>query len=253
MITGGGIGYEAVKDVVEGGEYVVEKVFCANRNRVELIRLADGRRLVLKRFKRPNVINRLAYRWLRGSKARRSYEHSARLRALGFDSPAPFAWADYRAAGQVVGGWYASEYVDAPTLGDMVPWSEIGRLDYAMRYEREFRDFPPFAVKLMRSGVRQKDFNRANFLVVKKADGTPAYSMVDVNRVSFGKTPTAVAIADSWRRFGCNKRLTMRFTLLTAEELGISIGRVRAGLKKHFRRMGLRSAFKEFKRKLRNP
>lgn len=48
---------------------------------------ADGNKLAVKRFQRPDPLRAVIYTFFRRSKARRSYEHAERLRALGIDSP----------------------------------------------------------------------------------------------------------------------------------------------------------------------
>lgn len=48
------------------------------------------------------------YTFFRRSKARRSYEHAVRLRALGIDSPEPIAWSEYRRHGLLSDTYYVS-------------------------------------------------------------------------------------------------------------------------------------------------
>lgn len=71
------------------------EVLHAGRNTIKAFE-AEGERLVVKRFKRPNLLRAVIYTFFRRSKARRSYEHAVRLRALGVDSPEPVAWSEYR-------------------------------------------------------------------------------------------------------------------------------------------------------------
>ena len=74
------------------------EVLHAGRNTIKAFE-AEGERLVVKRFKRPNLLRAVIYTFFRRSKARRSYEHAVRLRALGVDSPEPVAWSEYRRRG----------------------------------------------------------------------------------------------------------------------------------------------------------
>lgn len=54
------------------------EVLHAGRNTIKAFE-AEGERLVVKRFKRPNLLRAVIYTFFRRSKARRSYEHAVRL------------------------------------------------------------------------------------------------------------------------------------------------------------------------------
>ena len=67
-----------------------------------------GERLVVKRYKRPNVFNRFMYSFFRKNKACRAYEHALRLRGMGFDTPEPVAWSEYRKGGLIADAYFVS-------------------------------------------------------------------------------------------------------------------------------------------------
>ena len=78
---------------------------------------ADGNKLAVKRFQRPDPLRAVIYTFFRRSKARRSYEHAERLRALGIDSPEPVAWSEYRRHGLLCDSYYVCRRSDyAPPL-----------------------------------------------------------------------------------------------------------------------------------------
>ncbi len=60
------------------GEYSPVKTFCNNRNKVDLASL-DGKPVVVKKYKRTNLLTGIIYTFFRKSKARRAYEHALRL------------------------------------------------------------------------------------------------------------------------------------------------------------------------------
>ena len=74
------------------------EVLHTGRNTIKAFEV-EGERLAVKRFKRPNLLRAVIYTFFRRSKARRSYEHAVRLRALGVDSPEAVAWSEYRRHG----------------------------------------------------------------------------------------------------------------------------------------------------------
>ena len=60
------------------------EVLHAGRNTIKAFE-AEGERLVVKRFKRPNLLRAVIYTFFRRSKARRSYEHAVRLHEKGIE------------------------------------------------------------------------------------------------------------------------------------------------------------------------
>ena len=63
------------------GNYTPDVVFCNKRNVVEKVTVA-GEEFVVKRYKRPILINRIIYCFFRKSKARRAYEYAVELLPL---------------------------------------------------------------------------------------------------------------------------------------------------------------------------
>lgn len=115
------------------------EVLHAGRNTIKAFE-AEGERLVVKRFKRPNLLRAVIYTFFRRSKARRSYEHAVRLRALGVDSPELVAWSEYRRRGLLCDSYYVSRRSDytplsqttarfpaAGTLPVLEAFAQIGR------------------------------------------------------------------------------------------------------------------------------
>ena len=47
-------------------------------------------------------------RQIRKNKARRAYEHALRLRGMGFDTPEPVAWSEYRKDGLIADTYFVS-------------------------------------------------------------------------------------------------------------------------------------------------
>ena len=68
----------------------------------------------IKSFRRPNFIKSAIYGWLRPSKARRSYEYSLRLLALGVATPQPYAFIeDLSAIHTLRRSYYISRQLDS--------------------------------------------------------------------------------------------------------------------------------------------
>lgn len=163
----------SIKNFDAKGKLLVD----GKRNQIRLFDL-DGETMAVKSFKVPNIINRVAYRYFRKSKAQRSFEYAERLLKLGIGTPAPIAFAE--AEGAFYGkSFYACSYVN---------------------YDLEFRDlvdnplyaddteilkaFTVFTFNMHEKGVHFLDHSPGNTLIKKSGD-TYEFYLVDLNRMEF--------------------------------------------------------------------
>ena len=70
------------------------KVIYDARNQIRLLTASDGTETCIKRFHAPRLLNRYIYRYLRDSKAKRSYENGLYLLAHGVGTPEPIAYIE---------------------------------------------------------------------------------------------------------------------------------------------------------------
>lgn len=139
-----------------------------------------GERLVVKRFKRPGLVQGIVYGLLRKSKARRAYEHAVRLHTLGFDSPRPVAWIEYRRRGRLADSYFIS------LRSDFAPLSDVTGCFPSPETLPVLDAFAQFAARLHEAGVVHEDFNHGNILY----RGDPAskcyrFQLIDINRMRF--------------------------------------------------------------------
>ena len=78
---------KCIENFQEGGEKLVN----GDRNEIKLFKCENGLILNIKSFKVPNLINQVAYKHFRKSKARRSFEYAQKLQELGIGTPDPIA------------------------------------------------------------------------------------------------------------------------------------------------------------------
>ena len=119
---------------------------------------ADGNKLAVKRFQRPDPLRAVIYTFFRRSKARRSYEHAERLRALGIDSPEPVAWSEYRRHGLLCDSYYVCR------RSDYAPLSQATNRFPAPDTLPVLEAFARFAAELHAKGIEHEDFNHGNIL-----------------------------------------------------------------------------------------
>ncbi len=173
-------GYERYSDFIHSipsGGYVAETVFCNNRNVVELVTV-EGFPMVVKRFKKPNLINQVVYAWFRKDKAWRSHDNALILLEAGIDTPHPIAYIRHVSGGVYQSGWYIYEYF----AGDRLD-SALKRLDQDGQ-DKLMTAFFKFTIGLFAKDIINKDYNPGNVLVRPASGGCYHFSLVDINRMS---------------------------------------------------------------------
>ena len=85
------------------------KVIFSGRNTIKLINI-DGHELVVKRFRRPDLIKKIVYTFFRKSKAYRSYHNAKEIVARGFSTPAPVEYIETKRYGLIDYCYYICEY-----------------------------------------------------------------------------------------------------------------------------------------------
>jgi hypothetical protein len=185
-----------INKVLEGN-YVATEVFCHKRNVVERFTM-QGREYVIKIYRQPNCLNRVAYTFLRKSKAVRAYSNALRLIEMGIDTPVPVAYAEKRSCGLFKTGYFISEYLPHRLLRDMP-----AELESENGKEQLTRDFVNFALEMHGKGVLPLDFNSSNiFYHYDEKAGRYRFAITDINRMRFGKTPTTSEVMRSFEQFG---------------------------------------------------
>lgn len=157
----------------EGGESI-----WVERNILKVFAL-NGAEVVIKSFKIPHLVNRFAYRYLRKSKARRSYEHARVLQQKGILTPDPIG---YKEEFDLI-GLGPSLYLSAKLDYDF---------DFNALYDSEFENrdrilerFTEFTFSLHERGVHHLDHNRGNTLIIKIGEDQWDFYLVDLNRMRF--------------------------------------------------------------------
>lgn len=155
----------------EQGELVYD-----GRNQVR--RFTDqGVTMMVKRYKRVNLVQRVVYTLFRKTKACRAYLFAQEFRRRGIDTPQEVAYLERGSMGLFHTGYFVSLEV---------PGTEAHLL------LREVKEFSPKLadavagqVLLMhRKGILHGDLNLSNFLCTEQ-DGQYHFCMIDINRSHF--------------------------------------------------------------------
>ncbi|NRB37387.1 MAG: hypothetical protein HRU20_02835 [Pseudomonadales bacterium] len=156
------------------------------RNTLKQLDLA-GIKTVVKAFKIPNLLQGFVYKFLRKSKARRSFEYAQKLLDKGINTPKPIAYIEVFNRWQLQQSYFISELLD---------------YDYEIRdvlrnktddKQRLLREFAEFTYHFHQCGFLHLDYSTGNTLI-KKTDQGYQFSVVDINRMSFGPVSPEVGI-----------------------------------------------------------
>lgn len=238
-------GYEAlagfalsVPALFNGGE---GETLHSGRNTVKAFTV-NGSRLVVKRYKRPNIAQRVVYTLFRKTKARRAYEYAAELRRRGITTPREVAYIE-----QGDGGWFATGYFissccpDPPAFGPLVRDAE---------FDRKLADaLASFIVEMHSKGVLHGDMNLGNFLYRRDGGGDYLFTVIDTNRSKFtDRWPTRQECIDNLKKITHRRdvleHIVRRYAGIRGWDVDRTLAEVLARLDRFERRHDRKNALK---------
>lgn len=159
-------------DTIDGGE--------GDRNIIKVVKL-NYEKLNIKAFKIPNIFNQIAYKFLRKSKAQRSFEYGNKLLELGIGTPKPVAYFEFTTPFLFRKSFYVSKQLEC----DLTYRELIHDFNYP-DYDTILRAFTRFTFGLHEKGVHFLDHSPGNTLIKKNGAHYDFY-LVDLNRMNFGE------------------------------------------------------------------
>ena len=131
---------------------------------------------VVKSFKVPNIINKIAYTFFRSSKAKKSYEYSVKI---GKFTPNPIGYIEFYKYGLLHESYFVSEEFKY----DFTIREPLLDADFPHK-EEVFRAFARFTLELHNAGIFHDDYSPGNILI-KRENDTLVFKIVDINRMKF--------------------------------------------------------------------
>lgn len=135
----------------------------------------------VKIFKVPHLINKIAYRFFRKSKAQRSFEYANKLLDMGILTPKPIAFAEKKTPLFLLDSYYISEAIKYNlTFREL-----INDVNYPDRVNI-LQQFTKFTYNLQINDIYFIDHSPGNTLIIKYKKGDYRFYLVDLNRMKFG-------------------------------------------------------------------
>lgn len=151
----------------------------SGRNTLQAIPAPEGSEMwVAKRYKRPNIFQRIAYRATRRSKARKAYECGIRIEELGFRTPRPIAMIDITSGNTLEQCYFVSGMSECRSLMGLFADNPNPPADIAEELAR-------FIATLHAKGILHGDLNLSNILYDDTASGNDRFILIDTNRTKF--------------------------------------------------------------------
>lgn len=154
-------------------------LYGGKRNAIKIFEIKNS--LVnIKSFKVPHIINQIAYKYFRKSKARRSFEYATTLLEKGIGTPQPIAYFENFGFIGLKDSYYVSEQLKSD-----LTFRELVEIPDFPDHENILRQFTRFSFDLHQKGIEFLDHSPGNTLIKKKAEGNYDFFLVDLNRMEF--------------------------------------------------------------------
>jgi len=161
------------------------------RNLIKSINI-DGLTFNIKSFKTPNLINKYAYRYLRKSKAKRSFQYGSKLLKLGVSTPDPVAYIEYSKLGGLTRSYYISIQAEYDyTFRELIGQNIENINDVLIEFTR-------FTYNFHKQGIYFIDHSPGNTLIKENDSGFNFY-LVDLNRTKFTSIDIDLGIKNFYR------------------------------------------------------
>jgi hypothetical protein len=153
-----------------------------DRNIIKLFDL-DGQLVNIKSFKIPNIVNKIAYKYFRKSKAKRSFEYATILLEKGIGTPQPLAYFENFNSLGLRDSYYVSEHLETE-----LTFRELDLFPDFPDHENILRQFTRFSYNLHKKGIEFLDHSPGNTLIKKVSENEYKFFLVDLNRMNFHET-----------------------------------------------------------------
>lgn len=154
-------------------------VLYQRRNVIKRI-IVDGYDINVKRYGVPSFFNKIVYTFFRKSKGKRAYTYPEKLLAKGFETPEPIAYIEERKGGLLHYSYFVS--LQCPYSRNFYEFGDASIEDCRDVVEA----FARYTASLHEAGIFHRDYSPGNILF-DDVEGVYHFSLIDINRMNFGK------------------------------------------------------------------
>jgi hypothetical protein len=166
---------ETIQHFDSSGEHFDDRI----RNSIKLFDF-ENKKINIKSFKIPNIYNSFVYKYIRKSKAKRSFEHANILLDLKIGTPNPMAYLEKFSFWGLKDSYYVSEHLNYD-----LTFRELVQMPDFPDHENILRQFTAFSYRLHQLGIEFKDHSPGNTLIKKEDNLSYSFYLVDLNRMNF--------------------------------------------------------------------
>ena len=154
------------------------EVIYKGRNELRVYNV-KGVQVNVKRYKKPILINRIAYTFFRPTKAERAYINALKVIKRGFETPTPIAYIEKKLLGLFSEGYFIS--IQCPYPNNFRKFGE----EQLAGNEDVLAQFARFTARLHECNILHLDYSPGNILFDKTTTGEYRFSLLDINRMQF--------------------------------------------------------------------
>jgi serine/threonine protein kinase len=181
----------------------------SGRNQVKRF-LIKQEEIVVKRYKRPNFIQKIAYTFFKKGKAERAYLFAGKLRERGIETPHEIAYIEEKHHGMLRDSYFVSTVTHYAELFDLLLKSDT--------YDANIiPSLASFLVYVHERGVMHGDLNLSNILYQQDETGRYKFCLIDTNRSKFIDTPTQETCLENLKRLTHRRDILQKILIAYAE------------------------------------
>lgn len=147
------------------------------RNELKIIEL-QGIKCVVKSFKVPHLLNRIAYTFFRDGKAKKSFLNATKLIDWEVNTPEPIGIIEFYKSALLSESYFISIYEPYDFTIREVFHHKVEHITNILK------EFTAFTYAIHQKGVWHVDYSLGNILITKENDAYK-FSLVDINRMQF--------------------------------------------------------------------
>ncbi len=169
------------------------KTIYESRNTVKSFPADNGDEWIVKRYKKFNIFQQIAYTLWCSSKAEKAYHYAHKLRGMGIDTPDAIAYIEIKRYGLLKHCYFISTACYAPATSSVL-------INDSCFDRRTASALAAFFVEMHKKGFLHGDVNLSNILFSEDTGGKIRFTVIDTNRSTFATNPTRRKCLDNLKR-----------------------------------------------------